>query len=151
MGYAFIIHVHPGCDPTLLIEGGCVKTLTIVAVGGAFGALARYGMGGWVHGWAGAWIPWGTLGVNVLGALLIGFGVGYLEGVPASPELRALVTVGFLASFTTFSTYAYETVALLREGAWLRAGLYSLGGLMVGIAAVVVGLGLADVVLRTRG
>lgn len=128
-----------------------MKTLAVVAAGGALGALARYGASGWVHGWAGAWIPWGTLGVNVLGALLLGFGVGYLQGVPASPELRALVTVGFLASFTTFSTYAYETVALLREGAWVRAGLYSLGSLAVGIAAVAVGLGAAELVLRTRG
>jgi CrcB protein len=125
--------------------------LLSIAAGGAAGALARYGLGGWLQGWAGAWLPWGTFGVNALGSLLIGFALRYLEGVPASPEVRALVAIGLLGAFTTFSTYAYETVALLREGAWLRAGLYSLGSLAFGLVAVALGLGVAEAVLRVRG
>lgn len=79
-------------------------------------------MGGWIHGWAGVWVPWSTFAVNALGSLLIGLSVGYMEGVPASPELRATVTVGFRGAFTTFSTCAYESVVLLREGEWTRGG-----------------------------
>lgn len=122
-----------------------------IAAGGALGALARYGLSGWVQGWAGASFPWGTFAVNVIGSLGIGFAFGFLEGAPVSAELRALITVGLLASFTTFSTLTYETVALLREGAWLRAGAYSLGSLAIGLAAVMIGLGAASAVLRGRG
>lgn len=125
--------------------------LLYIAAGGAAGALARYGLGGWVHGWMGDRFPWGTFVVNGTGSLLIGFALRYLEGVPASPELRALVTVGLLGAFTTFSTYTYETVALLRDRAWLRAALYSLGSLGFGLAAVGAGLALGSFVLRARG
>lgn len=128
-----------------------MTVLALVAVGGALGALARYGLSGWVHGWAGAWIPWGTFAVNALGSFLIGFAVRFLEGIPASPGLRALVTVGLLGAFTTFSTYAYESVALVRDGEWGRAALYSLGSLAAGLVAVAVGLGMAEAILRARG
>lgn len=124
--------------------------LLYIAAGGAAGALARYGLGGWVQAWMGDRFPWGTFVVNGTGSLLIGFALRYLEGVPASPELRALVTVGLLGAFTTFSTYTYETVALLRDRAWLRAALYSLGSLGLGLAAVGAGLALGSFVLRAR-
>jgi CrcB protein len=125
--------------------------LLYIAAGGAAGALARYGLGGWVHSWAGARYPWGTVVINLLGSLLIGYAVRYLEAVPATPEVRALVTIGLLGSFTTFSTYTYEAVALLRDGEWLRAGLYSLGSLALGLVAVVVGAAAASAVLHARG
>lgn len=124
--------------------------LLYIAAGGAAGALARYGLGGWVQASMGDRFPWGTFVVNGAGSLLIGFALRYLEGVPASPELRALVTVGLLGAFTTFSTYTYETVALLRDRAWLRAALYSLGSLGLGLAAVGAGLALGSFVLRAR-
>jgi fluoride exporter len=125
--------------------------LLYIAAGGAAGALARYGLGGWVHSWAGVRFPWGTVVINLLGSLLIGFAVRYLEAVPAPPEVRALVTIGLLGSFTTFSTCTYETVALLRDGEWLRAGLYSLGSLALGVVAVVIGAATASAVLHARG
>ena len=125
--------------------------LLYVAVGGAMGALARYGLGGWVHTWAGTRIPWGTFVVNASGSLLIGLALRFLEGVPSTPEVRALVSIGLLGAFTTFSTYTYETVALVRSGEWARAGVYSLGSLAVGVLAVAVGLGAAGMILRARG
>jgi fluoride exporter len=125
--------------------------LFYIAAGGAAGALARFGVGGWVHSWAGERFPWGTIVVNLLGSFLIGYAVRYLEAVPASPELRALITIGLLGSFTTFSTYTYEAVALLRDGEWLRAGLYSLGSLAAGVVAVAVGAATASAVLHARG
>ena len=125
--------------------------LLYIAVGGAIGALARYGLGGWVHTWGGTRMPWGTFVVNVIGSLLIGLALRFLEGVPSTPEVRALVSIGLLGAFTTFSTYTYETVALMRTGEWARAGVYSLGSLVIGILAVMVGLGVAGMILRARG
>jgi CrcB protein len=119
-----------------------------VAVGGAVGALARYALAGWVHEVAGARLPWGTLAVNLVGSFLIGFAVRSLDAVTASPELRALVAVGLLGGFTTFSAYTHETMMLVRDGAWLRAGVYSLGSLGLGLVAVGVGLALAGIVLE---
>lgn len=128
-----------------------MMVLVFIALGGALGALARYGLSGWVHTWTGTELPWGTFTVNALGCFLIGFALRYLEGVPAGPGLRALVTVGLLGAFTTFSTYAYESMALLRDGEWGRAALYSLGSLAVGLVAVGLGLGVAEAILRARG
>lgn len=111
-----------------------------IALGGALGAAARWGLGGWVHQWAGVALPWGTLAVNVLGAFALGFGVRYLEAAAASPELRALLAVGFLGAFTTFSTFSYEAVLLLEEGAWGRALAYVGGSVVLGVLGVVLGL-----------
>lgn len=123
--------------------------MVYVAFGGALGALARYGLGGWIQARTGFAFPWGTLAVNVLGSFLLGLGLRYLEGVPAAPEFRALVSIGLLGAFTTFSTFSYETVTLLEEGEWTGAGLYAAGSLMLSLGAVYVGLGIAELALRT--
>lgn len=121
-----------------------------VAVGGAFGALARYGLGGLIQARSGSTYPWGTWVVNVVGSLLIGFSMRVLEGVPASPEVRALVTIGLLGGFTTFSTFSYEAVALLQARAWVSAAAYALGSVTVGLAAVLVGIWLGSLTLLPR-
>lgn len=123
-------------------------TLLYIAVGGAAGALARYGLGGWVQDRAGFGFPWGTLVVNVLGCLLIGFALRYVEAARMSAEVRAFVGVGVLGAFTTFSTFGYETVALLEEGAWGRAAGYTFGSLLLGVAAVFVGVVLSGSLVR---
>lgn len=122
-----------------------------VALGGALGAAARYGLGGWIHSWAGAEFPWGTFVINALGSLLIGFLLRFLEGAAVTPELRALVTVGGLGGFTTFSTFSYETAMLLHNGEWGRAALYALGSLVLGLLAVFCGFYLAALALQPRG
>lgn len=122
-----------------------------IAAGGALGALARYGLAGWVHGWAGASFPWGTLAVNALGSLALGVAVRVLEGTAAAAGARAFVAVGFLGAFTTFSTFSYETVALLEGGEWARALLYALGSLLSGIIGVTMGFALAAALLRHGG
>ena len=119
-------------------------TAVAVAVGGALGAVARYWIGGWVQDAADGFFPAGTLTVNVLGSLLLGFLVVWLQASLASPELRSLLTIGVLGSFTTFSTFTWETVALLQDGQWTRAGVYAGGSLLLGLLAVVVGAFLAD-------
>lgn len=125
--------------------------LLSIAAGGALGALARYGLGGWVHGWAGATFPWGTLVVNVLGSFALGLSLRWAEATAVSAEVRALVTIGLLGAFTTFSTYSYETVALLRDGEWTRGAAYALGSLALGLAAVAAGLAAATWALQDPG
>ncbi len=126
-------------------------TLLFIALGGAAGALARYGVSGWVQDRAGFGFPAGTMVVNVLGCLLIGFAMRYLEAVRLAPEVRALVTVGMLGAFTTFSTFSYETVALLEDGAWPRAAGYAAGSVVLGLASVYAGVFLSAYVLQARG
>ena len=125
--------------------------LLFIAAGGALGALARYGLAGWVHGWAGASFPWGTLVVNALGSLALGVAIRVLEGTAATAGTRAFVAVGFLGAFTTFSTFSYEAVALLQGGEWLRATTYALGSLLSGVIGVIMGFALAAAILRHGG
>lgn len=96
-----------------------------VAAGGALGAVARYGMAGLVQRVAGGAFPWGTLAVNVLGALLMGIiveGAARLWTVPT--DLRLFLTTGVLGGFTTFSAFSLETVLMIEKGDWLPAIAY---------------------------
>lgn len=121
-----------------------------IAVGGAVGAVARYGLSGWVHDRAGFGFPWGTLAVNLLGCLLIGFALRALEAIQVGADTRALVAVGLLGSFTTFSTFGYETMAMLEDGGWGRAGAYTAASVVLGLVAVQVGATAAGIVLHAR-
>lgn len=125
-------------------------TLLVVALGGAAGALSRYWASGWVQALAGIGFPWGTLAVNVTGSLALGFVLVWLQSVAPSANVRDLIAVGFLGSFTTFSTFSYETFALLRDGDWTRAGVYAAGSVLVCVLACASGAGLAGA-LTSRG
>ena len=125
-------------------------TLLVIAVGGALGAVFRYVTSGWVQTLSGGFFPWGTLTVNVLGSLVLGFLLVWLQSTASSPEIRDLVTVGFLGSFTTFSTFSYETLAMLRDGEWWRAGGYAAGSVALGLVAVTMGALLATAMSQTR-
>ena len=74
-----------------------------------------------------------------------------MEAVPVSAEVRTMLTIGFLGAFTTFSTFSYETVALLRDGDWTRASLYTGLSFVLGLTAVLIGMGAASVLLKVRG
>ena len=128
-----------------------MSSILVVAAGGAVGAVARYVAGGWVQDFSGGFFPWGTFAVNAAGCFLLGFSMVWLQSTIASAELRELVTIGFLGSFTTFSTFSYEAVAMIRDGEWWRAGGYVAGSVAVGLAAVVVGGVLAGSVLGHGG
>jgi CrcB protein len=96
-----------------------------VALGSALGGLARYGLSGVVARAFGETFPWGTLVVNVIGSLLIGF-VATVTGpdgrVLASPVTRQFWMVGIFGGFTTFSSFSLQTLSLAQDGEWLRAG-----------------------------
>lgn len=125
--------------------------ILMVGLGGGLGALARYGLSGWVQGFLSTSFPLGTLAVNVLGSFLLGLTFYLLEGLALSAETRSMVTIGFLGSFTTFSTFSYEAVVLLEGGEWLRGGVYIAGSLMLGLVGVIGGLALGFLVLHARG
>jgi len=126
-------------------------SILVIGLGGAAGAVSRYLATGWIQGLSGGFFPWGTLVVNVVGSLALGFVVVWLQASVSSAELRELVTIGFLGSFTTFSTFSYETVAMLRDGEWWRAGGYTTGSMVLGAVAVAVGALLASALMQGRG
>jgi fluoride exporter len=116
-----------------------------IALAGAFGAVARYGLSGLVQRFAGPRFPLGTLAVNVLGCFLLGLlATLSLERWSISPTTRTAVLIGFLGAFTTFSTFSYETLALMREGAVWRAALNVLLSVVVCLTACWAGVTVAS-------
>jgi fluoride exporter len=112
----------------------------IVFVGGGVGAALRYWMTGSVYRVLGAAFPYGTLLVNVLGSVLIGFCVALFdERFVVQPALRLFLTIGVLGGFTTFSTFSYETIALLQEGSWWLGTLNILGSVLTCLAGCWIG------------
>jgi len=113
-----------------------------VAVGAAAGGAMRYLATVYVQGRAGPGFPVATLLINVSGSLLLGFLVAYLaETAAVNPQLGLLLTSGVCGGYTTFSTFSYETFALLRDGEYNRAGVYVL--LSVGVSLVAMFAGFA--------
>ncbi|WP_397422488.1 fluoride efflux transporter CrcB [Phenylobacterium sp.] len=119
-----------------------MNTLVLVAAGGAAGAVARYLIGLQTLRLFGAAWPYGTLAVNVLGGFLMGALAGLLaiRGGPDQEKLRLLLSVGVLGGFTTFSAYSLEVVAMIERRAWLQAATYSLGSVVLSVAALFAGL-----------
>ena len=101
--------------------------LLLAALGGAFGAVARYGVGLWAVRAFGDALPYATFGVNILG----GFAMGLLIGLVPLENRSAhiLLGVGVLGGFTTFSSFAIECIEQWQRGARRRAALYALGSL----------------------
>ena len=122
-----------------------------VALGGAAGSVARYVVGLAVQGRSGFDFPVGTLVVNLTGSLFRGFLLRYALETPAiTPEVRALLITGLCGGYTTFSTFSYETVALIEDGDWRRAALYVGISVAGSILAVMTGIAGARQVLSIR-
>jgi CrcB protein len=122
-----------------------------IAVGAAVGGLARYYLASSIQQRFGVTFPWGTLVVNVTGCLLIGFFIRYSLATPVvSAEMRALLTTGFCGGYTTFSTFSFETAALLEEGQYERAGAYVAGSVVLSLIATFAGFLLARELLAFR-
>lgn len=120
-----------------------LQRLLLVALGGGAGSAARYLTSLTAGRVVGAAFPVGTLAVNLAGCLLVGVAFGLAERALLGPSARLLLMTGFLGGFTTFSTYALESVTLYQDGAGdlslINLGASTLGGL----ALVVAGLALA--------
>ena len=120
-----------------------------VAIGGAAGSVARYLLSNALQERSGTLFPVGTLVVNVTGCLAIGFLMRLvLDTGEFSPTARALLTTGFCGGFTTFSTFAWETIGAVEEGAWRRALAYSGSSVVLGLAAVLLGSAAAQLLLH---
>ena len=114
-----------------------MKALVFIAIGGAFGAVLRYGASISIYSVLGRGFPYGTMFVNVSGSLLMGLlSVILLDRFDPGPEWRAAVLVGVLGSFTTFSTFSLETLNLLEQGDVMRAFANIVLSVMVCLAAV---------------
>jgi fluoride exporter len=116
-----------------------MQQFLMVALGGAFGAAARYGVS-----LSTAWLgtdafPWGTWAANLIGCFLIGLVVPFVL-TPQSETVRLLVVTGFLGAFTTFSTYSLDTLSLWMAGRPGLALLNALGSVVVGLLLVWLGV-----------
>jgi fluoride exporter len=101
-----------------------VTQLAFIAAGGATGALMRYWMSNGIYALLGRGFPYGTLTVNIVGSLIMGFlYVFMIERMDVSVEWRAALMIGLLGAFTTFSTFSIETLNLLESGEQLKAAL----------------------------
>jgi fluoride exporter len=117
-----------------------VTRFLIVALGAALGANARYLLGLWAASRFGVSFPYGTLIVNVAGSFLLGFFVAVTtERLSISTETRLLLIVGFFGSFTTFSSYAVESLTLLRVSGWWSAFLNIAGNNLLALTAALLG------------
>ncbi len=115
-----------------------------IAGGGAIGALLRFWVSTGVYTLTGRAFPYGTLIVNVLGSLLMGFlYIWLLERTLAAPALRAFILIGLLGAFTTFSTFSIETLNLVEAGELLKALLNTLLSVVLCVAAAAAGVMIA--------
>jgi len=118
--------------------------LLLIALGGSIGAVARYFLSGLAQRWTSGTFPVGTLFVNALGCLAVGAVMGLMEGKGLlGPNVRWFLVIGFIGSFTTFSTLGYETVELLNDGQLASASLNAVANFGLGLGAVLLGLWIA--------
>ena len=120
-----------------------ISKIIAVGLGGFFGAVGRY----WISGLAQKLsdrFPLGTLSVNLLGSFILGLlATLFLEKMIVNQELRLFLLVGLLGAFTTYSTFSFETLNLMRGGEWMFAGLNILANLVGTLIAVWAGVSIA--------
>jgi CrcB protein len=122
-------------------------TLLLVGIGGFFGAAARYLVDGWVSAATGGTFPFGTLLVNLSGSFALGLLFALtVERAALASDIRAPVMIGFIGAYTTFSTWMLESWRLVEDGALVAATVNVAGSVLLGIAAVFVGLAVGRLV-----
>lgn len=117
-----------------------------ISIGAVLGANLRYWVGDWAAQRFGSGFPYGTMLVNLTGSFLLGLLVSLtFEHFIIDPRLRILLTIGFLGSYTTFSTFAYESVTLITQGQW-GLGLFNLlGSTLLGVLFAALGIWLGKI------
>jgi CrcB protein len=121
-------------------------TYLFIALGGALGSITRYWIAGAVAERVGEQFPWGTILINITGSFLIGlfFGLTGMEGRwLATPNTRAFLLVGICGGYTTFSSFSLQTLVLMRNGEWFRAGANCVISVILCLIAVWLGHTLA--------
>lgn len=128
-----------------------IANLVAIAIGGACGAVCRFGLSEVLQRLGGAGFAWGTLAVNLLGCFGIGlaYHLAATNLVPAA--VRFALVVGFLGAFTTFSTFSLETVDFLRDGQFTTASLYLLLSNLLGVGLTFAGLALGHRIHAVMG
>lgn len=125
-----------------------------VAIGGAIGTIARYWLSGAVAGAIGETFPWGTLAVNVTGSFVIGF-FAALTGPDGrlfvGSTTRQFVMTGICGGYTTFSSFSWQTLNLMDNGEWVRAGAYICASVALCLIAVWAGALLAGTLNAMKG
>jgi fluoride exporter len=127
-------------------QGLLMSNMVAVAVGAAVGANLRYLISLWAAQRLGAAFPYGTLIINVVGCLVIGVLLTLAAyRLTLSEPIRLLLVTGLLGGFTTFSSFGWETYALIVAGDWRAAGLYVAGSVVLGLLGVFLGAGIGRV------
>ena len=117
-----------------------------VSAGAVVGANLRYWMSRYALRLLGPIFPYGTLAINVLGSFVLGFFMAWTtERAVVDPRWRLLIAVGFCGGYTTFSSYAYETMGFVQQGQWTMMTLNVLGNNLLTCLAVLAGMALARV------
>ena len=116
------------------------KEIGLLALAGAMGTVARYGVSHLIHRSFGGHFPWGTVTVNMTGCFLFGLIWTLAEDrTVISSQSRLLLLTGFMGAFTTFSTFAFETSYFLQKAEWQSAAGNAVGQLVTGVALVFLG------------
>jgi len=117
----------------------------LIAVFGAIGTLARYGLQGLVQIKMSSTFPYGTLLINLSGCFFLGLiGQITLNRMIVPPEWRVAIAVGFFGGYTTFSSFGWETAKMLEAGEWLRASTYVATSVVLGLLLSAAGIRLAN-------
>jgi len=115
-----------------------------IALGAVVGASARYSLSLLIARRFSTAFPYGTLLINITGSLVVGFFLVFsTERVLLDPRWRLLIVIGFCGSYTTFSSYAFESFALMEQGQWLMSGINIIGSNILCLAAVLAGAAIA--------
>jgi CrcB protein len=126
-------------DVKPLVNNRSCMNMLYIGLAGIFGALARFGLSTLWNPATSTLFPWGTLFCNLAGCLLLGF-IIFADKLSIPARVQLPITTGFIGSFTTFSTFSYETVSMLNQGHLILAALYVFGSLWGGLGFTWIGV-----------